>query len=239
MTSIVVLDMHQRYKRVQAFKGRLRRQVPKDQRDMQPEDWMYAEYENVCNDLEESLNQMRAALVSRLDSIVDTDIPLRENILKTIDSLSASDLSDSFFSMMRSGTDLSSAFQAIEISILVFCGVPLKDAYEIVKRTPTLQNVISDSGAHFLTSSMFTGPVMSHYRNFRNTLSNTIKSMLLRLQEIEIHQGLAILLQANKDSGELLPATVGELSMYVAHFASAQEASRADIDLTRSVPELS
>ena len=38
---------------------------------------------------------------------------------------------------MRSGTDLSSAFQAIEISILVFCGVPLKDAYEIVKRTPS------------------------------------------------------------------------------------------------------
>ena len=66
-----------------------------------------------------------------------------------------------------------------------------------------------------------------------------LKSMLLRLQEIEIHQGLAILLQANKHSGELLPTTVGELSMYVAHFASAQEASRADIDLTHSVPELS
>ena len=38
---------------------------------------------------------------------------------------------------MRSGTDLSSAFQTIEISILVFCGVPLKEAYEIVKRTPS------------------------------------------------------------------------------------------------------
>ena len=239
MTSIVVLELHKRYKRVQAFRGKIRRLVPKDQRDIQPEDWMYIEYENICNDLEESLNQMRAVLISRLDSIVDTDISLRENILKTIDSLSASDLSDSFFSIMRSGTDLSSAFQATEISILVFCGVPLKDAYEIVKRTPPLQNVISDSGTLFLTSSMFIDPILIHYRSFRNALSNTIHSMLMRLQEIEIHQGLAILLQANKDSSELLPSPIDKLSISLAYSAQVQELSRADIDLTRSVPELS
>ena len=52
MTSIVVLELHKRYKRVQAFRGKIRRLVPKDQRDIQPEDWMYVEYENICNDLE-------------------------------------------------------------------------------------------------------------------------------------------------------------------------------------------
>lgn len=140
---------------------------------------------------------------------------------------------------MRSGTDLSSAFQATEISILVFCGVPLKDAYEIVKRTPPLQNVISDSGTLFLTSSMFIDPILIHYRSFRNALSNTIHSMLMRLQEIEIHQGLAILLQANKDSSELLPSPIDKLSISLAYSAQVQELSRADIDLTRSVPELS
>jgi hypothetical protein len=63
--------------------------------------------------------------------------------------------------------------------------------------------------------------------------------MLSRLQEIQIHQGLAILLQANKESGELLPSSIGELSMYTAHFASLQEAGRAKIDLGRDIPELS
>ena len=63
--------------------------------------------------------------------------------------------------------------------------------------------------------------------------------MLLKLQEIEIHQGLAILLQANKDSSELLPSPIDKLSISLAYSAQVQELGRADIDLTRSVPEFS
>jgi|688.fasta_scaffold216752_1 hypothetical protein len=239
MPSISVVDMHRRYRRVQSLQGKIKRRTPNDQRVSPPEEWMYDEYEEVCADLDQSLFLMRASLVSQFDSVLDTDVSIRENMLEILESLSASDFSDSFFSKLRIGTDMSSAFQTIEINILVFSGVPLRDAFEIIKRVPTLQTVISGSGTRFLTASDFVVPIVNHYQNFRNLLSKTVNLMLSRLQEIQIHQGLAILLQANKESGELLPSSIGELSMYTAHFASLQEAGRAKIDLGRDIPELS
>ena len=239
MASISVVDMHQRYKRVQSLQRKIKRQIPNDQRDATPEEWMYYEYERVCADLEETLSIMQTSFTSRFGAITDPDTSIRERIRETLELISTSDLSDSLLLRLRGGTDLSPAFQTIEINILVFCGVPLKDAFEIVKRTPPLQEVISDSGAFFLTPSMFVVPIMLHYRNFRNLLSNTIGSMLHRLREIEIHQGLAILFEANKQSSVLFPSFYSDLSMFVAHFASVQEAIRAKIDLSRAIPELS
>ena len=115
---------------------------------------MYSEYERVCADLEETLSITQTSFTSRFGALTDSDTSIRQRILETLELISTSDLSDSLLLRLRGGTDLSPAFQTIEINILVFCGVPLKDAFEIVKRTPPLQEVISDSGAFFLTPSM-------------------------------------------------------------------------------------
>jgi hypothetical protein len=91
MPSISVVDMHRRYRRVQSLQGKIKRRTPNDQRVSPPEEWMYDEYEEVCADLDQSLFLMRASLVSQFDSVLDTDVSIRENMLEILESLSASD----------------------------------------------------------------------------------------------------------------------------------------------------